>query len=166
MATNPSATNPMENQIPQHFNNLPHPAMPMHPVFPAQAARMNPSFSAGDIPSLGSASPSSRPMRTSSMIFTPGSGPQSMPPPQPPPMQSLPSPSQIMRSDSNVNLDGSEPRIFPGVVSRNRRSSVQRPSSSSYSETDGVGIGWGRRSEVDEVIEESDEVDLNRRKPQ
>jgi AMP deaminase len=169
MVTNPSATNLMDNQIPQQFNNLPHPAMPMHPVFPAQAARMNPlnpSYSAGDIPALGSASPSFRPARTSSMIFSPGSGPQSMPPPQPPPMQSLPSPSGILRSDSNVNLDGSEPRIFPGVMSRNRRSSIQRPSSSSYSETDGVGLGWGRRSEVDEVIEESDEMEMSRRKPQ
>jgi AMP deaminase len=87
-----------------------------------------------------------------------------MAPPQPSPMQSMPSPSGIMRSDSNLNLDGSEPRIFPGVMSRNRRSSVQRPSSSSYSDTDGVGMGWGRRSEVDEVIEESDEVELGRRK--
>ena len=88
-----------------------------------------------------------------------------MAPPQPS-MQAMPSPSGIMRSDSNLNLDGSEPRIFPGVMSRNRRSSAQRPSSSSYSDTDGVGMGWGRKSEVDEVIEESDEVELGRRKPQ
>jgi AMP deaminase len=173
MATNPSATNPMENQAPQQFSNLPYPALPTHPTFPAQAARMNPlnpSFSAGDIPGLRNAqpSPSIGPARSSSMIFTPGSGPQSHAPPQPQPLPSMPSPSQIMRSDSNVNLDGSEPKIFPGVVSRNRRSSVQQPSSSSYSETDGIGLGWGRRSEVDAapdaVIEEREEIDPNQRR--
>jgi len=63
-----------------------------------------------------------------------------------------------MRSDSIVNMDGSEPRMFPGVVmNRHRRSSVQRPSSG-YSELGDVS-GWGRRSEVGEaVVEEPEEV--------
>lgn len=98
------------------------------------------------------------------MVFTPGRESQGMPVPQPPTnaMQGLPSPSStgIPRSDNNVNLDGSEPRMFPGVLGRQRRSSAQRPSSSGVSDVDGVGQGWGRRSEVDaggNVIEESEE---------
>ncbi|RDI89418.1 hypothetical protein Vi05172_g435 [Venturia inaequalis] len=164
MITNPSASNPMDHQARQQFNNLPHPALPIYPVFPAQAARKNPNQSSGDVPTVGSASPSARPVRTSSMVFTPGRESQGMPIPQPPTniMQSLPSPNLtgIIRSDSNLNLDGSEPRVFPGILGRQRRTSTQRPGSSGVSEADGVGQGWGRRSEVDaggSVIEENGE---------
>jgi AMP deaminase len=170
MLTNPSATNPMDGQGP--FTNLGTPALPMHnthTVFPAQAARKNPmssSFSATDIPAMapnytqahgqasGSATGSgSRPARSSSMIFSPGSGPQAHAPPQPP--LASPPHQQIQRSESSVNLDGSEPRIFPGVVSRHRRSSVQQSGSGTYHESDGQG--WGRRSEVDTAVEEASE---------
>lgn len=50
--------------------------------------------------------------------------------------------------------------MFPGVLGRQRRTSAQRPTSSGVSDVDGVGQGWGRRSEVDaggSVIEESEE---------
>lgn len=168
MVTNPSASNPMDNQPPQQFNNLPHPALPLHPVFPAQAARKNPNHSSSEVPAMSSASSSTRPTRTSSMVFTPGWESQDMPPPQPPmnTMQNLPSPSStgggILRSDSNRNLDGSEPKMFPGVLGRQRRSSAQRPSSSGVSDGEALRQGWGRRSEVDaggSVIEESEEGD-------
>jgi AMP deaminase len=151
MVTNPSVTNPMDGQHQHQFSNLPNPAMPM---LPAQQARMNPSYSATDIASLshrnkenaGSAASGTRSARASSMIFSPGTGPQAQAPPQP---QAVQSPQQrIHRSSSNVNLDGSEPRIFPGVVSRHRRSSVQP------TDLDGVGMGWGRKSEVDNAVEE------------
>jgi AMP deaminase len=150
MVTNPSATNPMDGQHQHQFSNLPNPAMPIQ--FPAQQARMNPSYSATDIASMphrskeanGSSASGTRSVRPSSMVFSPGAGPQSQAPPQP-----LASPQQaIKRSESSVNLDGSEPRIFPGVVSRHRRSSVQP------FESDGVGMGWGRKSEVDDAVEE------------
>ncbi|KAF2436563.1 AMP deaminase [Tothia fuscella] len=162
MLTNPSATNPMDGHSQHQFTNLGTPALPMQtPVFPAQAARMNPmssSYSTTDIQALaqnqaqanGSAAPGNRPARSSSMIFTPGAGPHAMPPPQPP----MPSPQfqSIQRSESSINLDGSEPRMFPGVMSRHRRSSVQHPGTGSIHESDGQG--WGRRSEVDTAVEE------------
>lgn len=79
-------------------------------------------------------------------------------------VHNLPSPSStgggILRSDSN--LDGSEPKMFPGVLGRQRRSSAQRPSSSGVPDGEALGQGWGRRSEVDaggSVIEESEEGD-------
>jgi AMP deaminase len=151
MVTNPSITNPMDGQHQHQFTNLPNPAMPM---LPAQQARMNPSYSATDIASLshrhkentGSSASGTRSARASSMIFSPGAGPQSQAPPQP---QAATSPLQpIQRTASIVDLDGSEPKIFPGVVSRHRRSSVQQP------DLDGVGMGWGRKSEVDGAVEE------------
>jgi AMP deaminase len=178
MVTNPSTTNPIEAPFMQ-FPNLPTSAMPLHP-YPSKAGRMNPlnsSFSAGDIPALaqGSQRPitptSSRPVRSSSMVFSPGGGPQSQPPPQPPTASSssyqppLSSPQHSMhRSDSIVNMDGSEPRIFPGVMSRHRRSSMQRTRSGSHSEIDGLGMGWARRSEADAapeaVIEEPEDSSI------
>jgi AMP deaminase len=48
-------------------------------------------------------------------------------------------------SGSALHFDGIEPRIFPGVVSRHRRSSLQRPGSSSFSEKEGEGSWSGFR---------------------
>src|SRR5262249_3763179 len=125
MRTNPS-THPMD------LSKLPNPAMPLpSSTFPVQVSRMNPSFSANDIPSLTgqhygnfSTSPTfnPRPVRPSSMIFNPTGLSQPLP-------QPLPSPSEFripVRRDSVSHIDGSEPRMFPGVVSSRRRSSVQQ----------------------------------------
>jgi AMP deaminase len=145
----------------QYFSELP---MPRYAVYPAHAARLNPSHSANDMPSLAQLQKSSGPAKSQSMIFTAPGGPSAQVSPQPPLMHTstfqtqMPQPLSpaLPRTDSIVNMDGSEPRMFPGVVmNRNRRSSVQaRPDTS-----DGAGSGqsWGRRSEVGEaVLEEVD----------
>ncbi|OCL11608.1 AMP deaminase [Glonium stellatum] len=150
MRTNPSTTNPLDALSSHQYPN-PTPAAPPHansPVFPAQQARMHPSPSTADIaaltPAAAVAAPSSpvrdttnfpRPARSPSMIFTHGA--TSAPQPQP---QALRSPD-ASPSGSALHFDGIEPRLFPGVVSRHRRSSLRRPSSSSFSEKDGEG-GW------------------------
>lgn len=57
-----------------------------------------------------------------------------------------------------MNMDGSKPGMFPGVVmNRHRRSSVQRPESSGDA-GQSSGQSWGRRSEVGEAVVEEDEV--------
>lgn len=62
-------------------------------------------------------------------------------------------------------MDGTEPRMFPGVVmNRHRRSSVQRPSSGYSDLAEGSGQSWGMKSEVGEaVIEEPEEVSSSKR---
>ena len=126
----------------------------------ASSARSNVSYSANDTSAQSHTASGALP-RSSSMMFTPGTGPQSQPPPQPS-LANLPHRSE---SSSNLPLDGFEPRIFPGVVSRPRRSSVQRPGSSSMSDTDGPTSAWSRRTEGDSgpkaVVEEPDDVDDN-----
>lgn len=72
MRTNASATHPTDGPAPQPqpFSRLPSAVLPHgSPVFPAQAARMHPSFSSGDIAGLGAAS--GRPARSSSAAFSP-----------------------------------------------------------------------------------------------
>lgn len=144
MRTNPSAFLP-------DLMYLPNPAMPTQTAtFPAQLARMNPSYSANDIPSLQSAyiaaanaSPEKRPNRSNSLIFNPSAVPQPSPEMLRGPVQGL------QHRDSVSQLDGFEPRIFPGVVSgRRRRSSVARPGSGSLSES-GDGGGWAGKGAVD-----------------
>ncbi|KAF9699870.1 hypothetical protein EKO04_002152 [Ascochyta lentis] len=120
----PSATIPNEHD--KTFSSLPPGAMSGQ-SFPAQQARLNPSASATDMvsmptqPTSPTAANGERPRRTSSMTISPSvvSAPQ-------PPVGSQPAEqdSGLTRSSSNVNLDG-EPRIFPGVVSRRRRSSLR-----------------------------------------
>jgi hypothetical protein len=60
----------------------------------------------------------------------------------------------LRRTDSIVNLDGSLPSMFPGIVMgrQQRRSSLVRPESSA-----GEGGGWGRKSEVGEAVVEEEE---------
>ena len=80
-----------------------------------------------------------RPRRSSSMVFNPGTG--AVPQPTTAPGSSHPSqpfsqmggygqteePLTLTRTTSSagLTLDGIEPRIFPGVVSRRRRSSLR-----------------------------------------
>ena len=67
-----------------------------------------------------------------------------------------------------MNLDGSKPGMFPGVVmNRQRRSSLQRPESSGDAAGASSGQSWGRRSEVDEPepVEEEEEVSPNKTPP-
>lgn len=69
-----------------------------------------------------------RPRRTSSMVLNPGSSVAPQPTyegvPQPQPF--VEDERHHMRGGSgNMALDGIEPRIFPGVVSRRRRSSLR-----------------------------------------
>jgi hypothetical protein len=149
MKTNPSMTNPLEYVTPSgsvtsHHASYAPPQQPVPgvardgPLSATQAARMNPSFSTGDIAALAaggqgggrdSSAASGKPIRSSSMVF-----------------------------------DGMEPRMFPGVVDKStrRRSSIAR--SGSFSLNDGA-IGAptasidavGQRNDlVGDVIEESE----------
>lgn len=56
------------------------------------------------------------------------------------------------RGSSTQPLDANEPRMFPGVVSRRRRSSIaQRPASRDYDTQDGKegeGYVFGRRGTI------------------
>ncbi|TKA76338.1 hypothetical protein B0A49_02695 [Cryomyces minteri] len=172
MKTNPSATNQLyvntehlSNHQPQsqpQFSNLPHAAMPYHsqsghvhghahesPVFPAQMARIPPNYSQSDLATLNNNNSSSsantpgagKPARSSSMIFNSATP---APPPQPADagMASFP---LLTTTTSGSQIDGTEPRIFPGVVSRHRRSSVQRPALAEAEApgTFAAGDGWG-----------------------
>ncbi|KAF2099852.1 AMP deaminase [Rhizodiscina lignyota] len=107
MKTNPSMSNPLDYTTPSgsvssYYTSNPtlQQAVPgtsqNNPLYPTQAARMNQSFSTGDIAALGreQPAPAGKPMRSPSMVF-----------------------------------DGMEPRIFPGVVTSRRRSSVARDGS-------------------------------------
>jgi len=180
MHTTPSASNLADGQS-QHFPNLPPTAFQHSLVFPAQQARMHPSTSAADVftqsnqhqpPSspMGDGVNYQRPPRHSNMALDVGARPP--PQPQAPAQQEPPSPSQQsfpIRSPSTINLDGMEPRMFPGVVSRHRRSSIQRPSSSSFSEGGGDTASWsglrrtgtaageGKESVVEEPAEQGEE---------
>ncbi|KAF2397590.1 AMP deaminase [Trichodelitschia bisporula] len=149
-------TNPSLN--PHSFSALPNPLMPT-PFDSAEHALPH----ADGHPS----SPDSRPPRSSSMLFIPDS---SGPVPQPPGSfayspTSMPVVSPVgqtlprSESSSQIHLDGTEPRIFPGVVSRHRTSSIQqRPTSSSLSEFGGEQV-WAK-SEVDvAVVEEPEEME-------
>jgi AMP deaminase len=80
--------------------------------------------------------------------------------PQPAAMPTLRSDASLSGAEHR-HLDGSEPRIFPGVVSRHRRSSVQqRPGSSSISEKelDGMAFNLGLKKEDDVVVEEPERI--------
>jgi hypothetical protein len=118
------------------WNQQTFPLLPQ-PATSSASPRINPSFSANDIPSLTKAatataagSPKALPQRSSSMIFTPGSGPASQPPPQP-----VPVPLRMMDGGiAQATLDGFEPRMFPGILNRRRAMSVAQ----------GLGEGEGQ----------------------
>jgi AMP deaminase len=131
-----------------------HQAFPLLPQAAAAAAasgfspRINPSFSANDIPSLnqaaaaaaaaGSPKAAGPPQRSSSMIFTPGSGPSSQPPPQP---TGAPLRAADVVGQPAAALDGFEPLMFPGIVNRRRAMSVAQAGPS-----DGEGPQGGGRA--------------------
>ena len=166
---------------------------PQHsPIFPAQQARLNPSASAAEIGSQTQpTSPTrakdneqfERPRRSSSMILNPGGGP----PPQPTGSaavasqsssqafpgfsanQGVRSPEEPLTltrttSSAGLTLERIEPRIFPGVVSRRRGSSLR-----SSAVEDGEGSVQGqaqqpghsgfRRGNEGSVAEEKDSGD-------
>jgi len=135
MRTNPSASNPLNPQPPYHQSSF--------PFFPAQAARLNPSFSANDLTMFSTASvgsrdaataPTSQPSmpilgRTSSVVFSQGGASTT-------PGHSYRGMEMSGSAIPPLTLDGSEPRIFPGVVSRARKSITQRPSSGQFSDAE------------------------------
>lgn len=63
--------------------------------------------------------------------------------------------SSLTRSTSTVTLDGVEPKMFPGVVSRRRRSSLR----SSTVEDREDGHSGFRRHDGSAVVEEQDTDD-------
>jgi AMP deaminase len=143
--------------------------MPHYAVNPSQTARLNSSYSANDMLSLAQKSSQAGPAKSRSMIFTPPGGLSAQAPPQPPmipsstfPLSGLqPLSPTLTRTETIVNMDGSEPKMFPGVVmNRHRRSSLQRPDSSG----DAVpsGQSWGRRSDVGEAVVEEEEISPNK----
>ncbi|KAF2742584.1 AMP deaminase [Sporormia fimetaria CBS 119925] len=158
-----SQTTPSEHV---HFSTLPLSTMHAQhpPMTPAQQARHPATSGAQTTPT----SPThvhkdenyERPRRTSSMIFDPSNVPV------PQPAEGVPQPvSQLqaeegglMRSPSatTLTIDG-EPKLFPGVVSRRRRSSLR----GSVDEREGVEDGgWVRRGESQAVaVEEEEGVD-------
>ncbi len=160
MRTNPSATIPAfesQGQFQQplghdNFTN-PHPA----PSFPAQAARLP--ISSSNLEMAGSTQYSSpregsgRPRRSASTASISG-----------------PAQHQPWQVDDlgQSHISGVEPRIFPGLVSRQRKGSQKRGGSSS--ESDGLTsvVGGSRRSTLKEregpvmdeaVMEEDEKVD-------
>jgi len=135
MKTNPSALNLGERIAP--FPSL------ANSGGPSQSPRMNPTYSATDIASL-SGGTASNPLglRSSSMIFMPGAGSMAQPSPQP-------------------SLDGFEPRMFPGVVSRRTRKNSTR-SGDDHVTMAPVSPSWSRKAGIDSqgiVTEEPDDVD-------
>ena len=133
-------------QPPSHpFSNLPLHAVPhTAPIYPAQAARMNPNQSLTDLSNVPPANANGAPVsaREHGTAFSaPPSrsntiGPGAQPPP-------IPSPEIQATPASQLHFDGLEPKLFPGVVSRRRRSSIQRPTSSSFSDKDGWAASGG-----------------------
>jgi len=150
MHTNPSATNPMDGSISQyqHFSHLPSAALSHgSPALPAQAVRTNPSYPSNDNTALRNTtlvtSPTSlketgtafgRPARSSSIVFSPPFNSGAIPPSQH--FQPL---GTSTASVGDPHIDGSEPRMFPGVVNRRRTGSIHWPSSVAMSERDPDG---------------------------
>ncbi|KAH0537097.1 putative zinc finger protein [Glutinoglossum americanum] len=131
MRTNPSTTN--TSLDPPPFQQQHQPGYPLHhsTSFPTQAARIPVSHSSSDMANLSSNNAASS--RDSSSAW-PGTQPLSL---------SFPSPtttivgggsvgggqhwSPVLEGMKELTLNGSEPRIFPGVVmSRHRRNSQRR----------------------------------------
>ncbi|KAF1932504.1 AMP deaminase [Didymella exigua CBS 183.55] len=142
----PSATDPHEHD--KAFPRLPPSS------FPAQQARLNPSASTTDMASMSTqpASPTiantERPRRTSSMTISP-----SVVALQPPTGQQSERDLDLTRTSSSVNLDG-EPRIFPGVVSRRRRSSLRSSNVEDGEESHGL-----HRVPTEPAVQEQDTDD-------
>lgn len=161
--THPSTGNPGQAQS---FSTLP-PGVIAGSLYPAQQARLHPSASTADITSLQAqpGSPTSakdsgnveRPRRTSSMTINPSivSGPQ---PQQSPSHYISDEPGLgLSRTTSSVTLD-SEPRIFPGVVSRSRRRNSMR--NSQIEDPDLTSAHSGFRKGEPGVLPEERNIDI------
>jgi AMP deaminase len=159
--THPSATNQAEHL--QQFSTLP-PGAISGPLGPVQQARLNQSASATDM--TNPTSPTSakegeqhhtRPRRSSSLTINPSTVSAH----QHPGASTTSSQYQpegdglsLTRTQSSVTLDG-EPRIFPGVVSKNaRRSSIR-----SSTVEDGSYVGFRQREA--EIVAEARERDTD-----
>lgn len=161
MRTNPSGENPTDAAQPpvQGFSALPSAALQNStPMFPAQIARMNTSFSTSDIAALNAAQHSHeqgssfcRPNRSSSTAHLSSLAPAPSP-------QALRSP-EISGSTGPMHLDGSEPRIFPGAISRRQTSSIQGAGGSSYPERDGETWSSLKKSGGDDAVAEEEETE-------
>jgi AMP deaminase len=92
-----------------------------------------------------------RPRRTSSMTISPSVVSAPQPPVGP---QHVEQDLGLTRTSSSVNLDG-EPRIFPGVVSRRRRSSLR---SSNVEDGEEAHSGL-HRVHTEPVVQEQDTDD-------
>ncbi len=131
MKTNPSMTNPLDRITPSDsvasqqtsHTAAQQPGLSISrdgPLYTTQAARMNPSFSTGDIASLvGSSYGGGRERSTSS--------------------------GKPMRSATGV-FDGMEPRMFPGVVDKSTRRRSSNAQSGSFSLFDGGTGSTGAQS--------------------
>ncbi|KAF1951894.1 AMP deaminase [Byssothecium circinans] len=181
--THPSTTNLLAQANP--FTALPPGAIPHHsPLFPVQQARI-PSGPAIE-PNASQTQPASptrtkdtdtefeAPRRCSSMTMTPGA----VPLPQPSqvgsqplnnttPQQQARSPEEplgLTRTASIATMEGMEPRMFPGVMSRRRRSSLR---STAVEDGDsgsvpvggptGIGPRGFRKGEHGQVVEEQEQ---------
>ncbi|KAF1986224.1 AMP deaminase [Aulographum hederae CBS 113979] len=152
MQTNPSNVTPLDSTA-GGFSSLPSAAISTgpssnSPSYPAQSARLNPSYSANELagtsgtgignlvgpgtsPTSRAFDPqpaSNRPARAQSMVFAPNMAAQAGA------QTSLRSPEMGAISQM-PRLDGSEPRLFPGVVSSRGRERRERGS--------GTGSGTG-----------------------
>jgi AMP deaminase len=97
-----------------------------------------------------------RPRRTSSMTINPSTVSVAQPPESP--SQYVPDEQDqgLTRSTSTVALDG-EPKLFPGIVSRNRRRSTR---TSQVEDGEGIGVRAGfRKADTGSVVEERDTDD-------
>jgi AMP deaminase len=128
---------------------------------PAQQARLNPSASAADMGSLQGqpASPTStkdgasnfdRPRCTSSVTINPSMAQSTELAPEE-------QEQGLTRSTSSVAVDG-EPRLFPGIVSKNRTRST-RTSQVEEVGAGSVGSGFRRGDTTESVVEERDTDD-------
>lgn len=159
---------------PSHTEQFPELPAAHYAANPAQAARIPTNHSHGDMVAYAQqqkANVNPNLPKSQSMVFTPPGGPNAQAPPMPPmtlsPTSTFPQITPTMsRTDSIVNMDGSQPSMFPGVVmNRQRRSSLQRPDSSGDAGLGGSGQSWGRRSEVGEAVTEEDEISPNKTPP-
>ncbi|KAF2198435.1 AMP deaminase [Delitschia confertaspora ATCC 74209] len=161
-------------------SGLPNP--PQSPLFPAQAARLNPSVSGMDMSTILHPPNSpmhpgdrqdkefERPHRSSSINMTASS--QVVP--QPNAASAFLSPAgtphrggrhHSRAASAGLTLEGMEPRMFPGVVSRSRRRSSQRASvagSAADVGNDGIAASYsgfikGRPADAESVVEMEDE---------
>ncbi|KAK4999149.1 AMP deaminase [Elasticomyces elasticus] len=154
----PSATNPLHVSTDAHqqqFVHLPYPAMPYLPN--AQAARNPASYSQTDVSAQSPDTRTHNPIRSRSQVF---SSPQSLDSPHLHHLQHLPSDSAQQPKVAALpgsSILGVEPRMFPGVVSSRRRSSLVRPISAVFNDDiDGTSQSIASLGQTKEEIHEGE----------